>query len=74
MLPDSERPKGLCKSAVAQSVYILVGKLRNADSALPTMDKEVGYELKLSLTKLYPSGECGSLIDRAQACVGEANS
>lgn len=57
MLPDNERPKGLCKSAVADSVYILIGRLRNADTAALSMDKEAEYELKLNLTKLYPSGE-----------------
>ena len=57
MLPDNERPKGLCKTAIRESVYILIGKLRSTDSALPSMDNDVEYELKLNLTKLYPSGE-----------------
>lgn len=57
MIPEDERPKGLYKSPVPNSVYILVGKVKDADSALLSVDKEAEYELKLSLTKLYPSGK-----------------
>ena len=58
MLPDNERPKGLCKSAVNESVYILIGKQKNSDSALLSVDKDAEYDLKLNLTKLYPSSKC----------------
>jgi len=56
MMAENERPKGLCQSPLPSSVMILVGKMKTTDSAFLSVQNESEYELKLSLTKLYPSG------------------